>query len=84
MALSLIPEADHLEFEEIIWYAWSKYKNFVDDYDWTPVPGYDTLDAETTLPDGYQAALPTEHMAFQTMMCQAISTDVAAAVSSSA
>ena len=83
MDLSLIPEADRLDFEEIIWYALSKYKQLVDDDDWTPGPRSTTLAAEPTLYPGYKAALPTEPVAFQTMMCQDISTDVAADMSAS-
>ena len=44
----------------------------------TTGPGYAIPDSETTLPAGYQTALPTEPMVFHTMMCQVISADVAA------
>ena len=80
MAFSLNPEANRLDFEWLIPSDWSNYKQFVDDYDWTHVPRSDTLAAEPTLPSGYQAAIPAEPLTFHTMMCQAISTSVAAAM----
>ena len=58
MELYLIPDADCLHFEDIIWSAGSKYKQLVDADKWTPVPGSAPLDAELTLPAGYQAAPP--------------------------
>ena len=58
-------------------------KKLVDADDWTPGPGSATPAAELTFPAGYQDALPTETVAFQTMMSQAISTVVAAAMSAS-
>ena len=84
MDLSLIPEADCLDFEGLIWPDRSKYKRLVDADNWIPCPGSATHDAETTLPAGYQAALPTEPVPFQTMMCHTISTDVAASMYTSA
>ena len=78
MDLSLIPESDCLEFEELIRSAQYEYKQRVDADDCTPGPGSATLAAEPTIPAGYQNALPTETVAFQTMMCQDISTDIAA------
>ena len=83
MELYLIPDAYCLHFEDIIWSAGSKYKQLVDADKWTPVPGSATLDAELTLPAGYQAAPPTEPVVFHTNMCQAISNDVASAISAS-
>ena len=83
MALSLIPEADCLDFEEIIRSSQFDYKQLVDANNWTPGPGSATSAAKPTLPTGYQAALPTEPLEFHTMMCQSISTAVAAAISAS-
>ena len=83
MDFYLIPEACCLEFQDIIWYALSKYKQLVDSDDWTPRPGFATLAAEQTLPAGYHATLPTEPVEFHTMMCRAIYTDVAVSMSAS-
>ena len=75
---------DRLYFEEIIRSGLSDYRQLVDSENWTPVPGSTTPASKLNLTDVYKADPPTETVAFQTMMCQAISTDVAAAVSSSA
>ena len=83
MALSLIPEADRLEFEKIIRFAQSKYKQLFDADNCTSSPGSTTTAAKPTLPAGYKAALQTDHMDFHTMICQAISIAVAAAMSAS-
>ena len=83
MDLSLIPEADRLDFEEIICSSRYEYKQLVYANNWTPVPGSDTPAAETTLTYGYQAALPTEPVAFHTMICQSISTAVSDSMSAS-
>ena len=59
------------------------YKKLVDADDWTPGPGSSTPAAELNFPAGYQDALPTETVTFQTMMSQAISAAVDAAMSAS-
>ena len=83
MDLSLISEEDCFYFEYIIRSAKSQYKQLVEVEYYTHGYGSGTPGDEPTLPDGYQAALPTEPVAFQTMMCQAVSTTVASSVSAS-
>ena len=83
MELSVIPESDRLNFEESIRSARSDYKQLVDNDNCNPVAGSATLAAEPTIPAGYQAALPTEPVAFQTIIFQAISTSVASSMSAS-
>ena len=48
------------------------YKKLVDADNWTHGPGSSTPAAELNFPAGYQDALPTETVTFQTMMSQAI------------
>ena len=69
-----------MDFEDIIRSARYEYKKVVDADDWNPGPGSATPATEPTLPAGYQAALPTEPMVFQTMTCQDIYTSVATAM----
>ena len=84
MPLSLIPESDFLDFQEIIWSNQSDYKQLFDADDQTSGRGSTTPVVKITLLSGYWAALLTEPVAFQTMMCQAISTNVSASICASA
>ena len=77
MDLSLIPQSDRLDLKEIILSDLYEYKQLVHDDNWTPGPGSATTAAEPTPPSGYHSDLPTEPVAFQTMMCKAIYNAVA-------